>query len=307
MSDIVDGCAFEAERIGEAMPGSAPFALGWIAIEQPGPYGREALTDSHIPSDVGAQLKSRVGELSIKATLIRSAGRHADRGRLDDPRHVWVACTQPARVMLGRLTITDPAEVLDFNLEALVAGDISAVAPGIARDDDPLLLVCSHSRRDVCCARAGRPLALALASDPRWHGRVWESSHIGGHRFAPTAVTLPSGWVHGRLSEEGGERILRDASEGLVDLATARGRASLPAQAQVADLAVRQVCGTVAVDGTRVTPGDGPGRWRVATADFRRFEVSVTTHARPPRRESCNEPATAWDQLVVDSLREINT
>lgn len=307
MSKIVDGCAFEAERIGEAMPGTAPFALGWIAIEQPGPYGREALTESHFPRDVGAQLKARVDELSIKATLIRSAGRHADRGLLDDPRHVWVACTQPARVMLGRLTITDPAEVLDFNLAALVGGDISAVAPGISRDDDPLLLVCSHSRRDVCCARAGRPLALALAADPRWQGRVWESSHIGGHRFAPTAVTLPSGWVHGRLSEDDGDRVLQAASAGHVDLVTARGRTSLPAQAQVADLAVREVCGMVDLDGTRVTPGDGPGRWRVATADFRQFEVSVRAQTGVPRRESCNKQATAWEQLVVDSLRELNT
>lgn len=307
MSEVVDGCAVEAERIGEAMPGTAPFALGWVAIEQPGPYGREALTDSHFPKEVGAQLKARADELSIKATLIRSVGRHADRGRSDDPRHVWVACTQPARVMLGRLTITDPAVVLDFDFEALVAGDLSAVAPGIVRDDEPLLLVCSHSRRDVCCARFGPPLARSLAADPRWRGRVWESSHIGGHRFAPTAVALPAGWVHGRLTKDDGRRVLADAADGRVDLATARGRASLPAEAQVADLAVREACAMVAVDGTRVTPGDEPGSWRVATADYRRFEVSVGNREGPPRRESCNKAAVGWDQVVVESLREVSS
>ena len=30
--------------------------------------------------------------------------------------------------------------------------------------------------------------------------RIWRSSHIGGHRFAPTAITLPDGRYYGRLS-----------------------------------------------------------------------------------------------------------
>ena len=28
---------------------------------------------------------------------------------------------------------------------------------------------------------------------------MWESSHLGGHRFAPTALVLPTGYLYGHL------------------------------------------------------------------------------------------------------------
>ena len=48
----------------------------------------------------------------------------------------------------------------------------------------PIVLVCAHGRRDACCARLGPPLfdALAPHCPP---DALWQSSHLGGHRFAP--------------------------------------------------------------------------------------------------------------------------
>ena len=60
--------------------------------------------------------------------------------------------------------------------------------------------MCTNARRDVCCAVRGRPVALeAAAARP---GQVWECSHTGGHRFAPTAVVLPHGQTWARLTPE---------------------------------------------------------------------------------------------------------
>lgn len=61
----------------------------------------------------------------------------------------------------------------------------------------PEVLVCAHGRRDACCGRWGTLLHIELAA--RWSGiRVWRCSHTGGHRFAPTAITLPDGraWAY---------------------------------------------------------------------------------------------------------------
>lgn len=61
----------------------------------------------------------------------------------------------------------------------------------------PEVLVCAHGRRDPCCGRWGTLLHLELAA--RWTDvRVWRCSHTGGHRFAPTAITLPDGraWAY---------------------------------------------------------------------------------------------------------------
>lgn len=61
-------------------------------------------------------------------------------------------------------------------------------------------LVCTHGSRDTCCGALGPRLAQALRA--AGHQEVWEVSHIGGHRFAPTLWHLPSWRVYGRLPLE---------------------------------------------------------------------------------------------------------
>src|SRR5208282_2115670 len=77
-------------------------------------------------------------------------------------------------------------------LEGLAAGN----PPGVgAPTGGPVFLVCTHGRRSVCCARFGAPLAQALAA--RHPGQVWETTHVGGHRFAANLVILPYGLYYG--------------------------------------------------------------------------------------------------------------
>ena len=73
----------------------------------------------------------------------------------------------------------------------LAERDLKELAAGIMPSfgvvwDDPLYLVCTHGKRNVCCARLGGPLAQALAA--RHPGQVWETTHVGGHRFAANLV-----------------------------------------------------------------------------------------------------------------------
>jgi hypothetical protein len=91
-----------------------------------------------------------------------------------------------------------PAAEVPALLEQLAAAPMtpsrdlpSAVGPA------PLeVLVCAHGRRDPCCGRWGTILHAELLG---WDDvRVWRCSHTGGHRFAPTAITLPDGraWAY---------------------------------------------------------------------------------------------------------------
>jgi hypothetical protein len=59
------------------------------------------------------------------------------------------------------------------------------------------VLVCGHGRRDPCCGRWGTLLQLELAGRHP-DARVWRCSHTGGHRFAPTAITVADGraWAY---------------------------------------------------------------------------------------------------------------
>jgi hypothetical protein len=65
------------------------------------------------------------------------------------------------------------------------------------------ILICTHGSHDRCCAKYGYPIyreALKIANDRSLnHVRIWQASHIGGHRFAPTAIDLPEGRYYGHL------------------------------------------------------------------------------------------------------------
>ncbi|MFL6206737.1 MAG: sucrase ferredoxin [Acidimicrobiales bacterium] len=69
--------------------------------------------------------------------------------------------------------------------------------PSVVGDAPAEVLVCGHGRRDPCCGRWGTLLHLETAARGL-AARVWRCSHTGGHRYAPTAITLPDGraWAY---------------------------------------------------------------------------------------------------------------
>lgn len=280
------------------MVGSAPEAQAWIAVEQHGPYGRDAFTGSHFPTEIGAQLLALLDKLPIKAVLIRTPGSHGDTKRRDLHK-VWLARATPGDVGMVAVTVVDPAELLEFDFQALVGGDLSAVAPNSHFDTAPLLLVCTNAKRDLCCARHGRAIAIELAKDPQWQGRVWESSHLGGHRFAATAAQLPHGWVHGRLTSATAHAVLTQAAAGEAYLPSARGRSSLSPAAQVADYAVRDGHGISGLDATRISATGDPDEWVVQTP-VGTFRQRLRPTDGPARPESCGKDAAPWKSFVPD-------
>lgn len=65
------------------------------------------------------------------------------------------------------------------------------------------ILVCTHGSNDVCCGKFGYPiydeLRYGYAAESGGSLRVWRTSHIGGHRFAPTLIDFPEGRYWGHL------------------------------------------------------------------------------------------------------------
>ncbi len=57
------------------------------------------------------------------------------------------------------------------------------------------ILVCTHGTRDTCCGTVGMKLVSSLTAWATSHAdvRLWRTSHLGGHRFAPTLLDLPTG------------------------------------------------------------------------------------------------------------------
>lgn len=79
------------------------------------------------------------------------------------------------------------------------------------------VLVCTHGSHDVCCGRFGYPLYEELrqryAAESEGKLRVWRTSHLGGHRFAPNLIDLPEGRYWGRMRLEDLENfVIRNGS-----------------------------------------------------------------------------------------------
>ena len=74
-------------------------------------------------------------------------------------------------------------------------------APRLPTEAAPLtsrvVLVCTQGTHDVCCGIEGTRLAMAVEADASL--TVLRVSHTGGHRFAPTALTLPDGRMWANL------------------------------------------------------------------------------------------------------------
>ncbi|NJO52490.1 MAG: sucrase ferredoxin [Leptolyngbyaceae cyanobacterium RM2_2_4] len=84
--------------------------------------------------------------------------------------------------------------------------DLSRFQPYQQQTDTRDLMVCTHAQVDLACGRFGTPLYRRLRKEyaPASNGqlRVWQTSHIDGHQFAPTLVDLPEGRFWGHLEPE---------------------------------------------------------------------------------------------------------
>lgn len=300
-------CSTGSLAAGEQLEGSAPHALAWLALEQEGPWGAKAFTASHLDPETGRALEAAAGAHDVRPALVRTPGRHADTHVPHGPRQVLLAHTRPGATWLLTGTVDDPAALLGMDWAALRDGDQDAVRrslPGLAPADGPHLLVCTNGTRDVCCATRGRPVALGAAEQRP--GRVWEVTHTSGHRFAPTAVVLPAGTLHGRLDGDSAVALLDAAGRGETVLDGSRGRSTWSAAGQVAELAVRRLAGEVSLDALAVDAVTQVGEhaWSVGVRhrDGRTWTVPVTSEETGlDRAESCAKgpvPLRRWSATV---------
>jgi hypothetical protein len=285
-------CSRLSRVLDEPLAGTAPVATWWIVLEQPGPWGRKALTQSHLDPTLGAALEAAAADHGGRVALIRRPGPHPDDHR-GGPRRVWIASTQPRMTWLLGGPVVDVGALESLPWNDLAAGNVApvrAAVPGLELDIEPLLLVCTNGRRDVCCASFGRPVVTAVHE--RLPGRVWETTHLGGHRFAPTCAVLPFGVVYGRMDAEAAERVFTAARDGQFVLNSYRGRSTFQPPVQAAEELVRRAIGLdglADLDIADLTSLDGES-WRVVLAhpDGRHWRVAVTARSlHPPRPESC--------------------
>ena len=183
---------------------------------------------------------------------------------------LFLGSSVPANEWLARVDFAD----LDSLFEADVPGLFRERGGSSADVVDSMVLVCTHGKRDRCCAKFGMALfnAAAKVSDA-----VWQTTHLGGHRFAATALVLPVGMSYGRLQPEDARTWLDAEAQGeIFDLAKTRGRNAYSKHVQAAELLVLEQLGRREHGALRFVAEEAiaDGRWRVTFQEGSR-EISV--------------------------------
>lgn len=261
------------------MAGTASIVRDWLLLEHPGPWGVDALRDGRDLSAIGHELIRRSRDADVRILLIRRFGRTAT-----GPVTAFAIHSGPDRPWVERIELARFGDVAGIELERIGGPE----PPGLgAAHADPLFLVCTHGRHDRCCAELGRPLAAAMAEV--FPVATWESSHVGGDRFAGNLVAFPHGFYFGRVAPDDGPRVARGYLEGRLDLAHLRGRSCRAMAVQAAEHLLRVREGQDGIDD--VTLEDASRSADAVVARFGtvagRFEVRIVVEPGRPERLTC--------------------
>jgi hypothetical protein len=232
---------------------SAPEASrAWLLIEHPGPWPHEP-ADTPLPKPLRALVSSAVA-FGIRVQMIRRPGRR-QMGEVRSVFAGWTAGSEPwlrrGEVPAGSADLTGAeltgadltgAELTGLDLQRLSSGSEPSFGSPVS---EPVFLVCTHARRSPCCGRFGAPIARALAA--RHPGQVWETTHVGGHRFAANLVILPHGLYYGPVGVDAATAAISAYQHGAITPGRYRGRAGQPKSTQQAEHALLTRTGSLQV------------------------------------------------------------
>lgn len=267
---VPETCSDASHAAGEALAGTATQGHRWLVVELRGAWGRDAVSDTDMPPDVRAHLQAFDGKVIL--------ARRPDRRR--------GVIVFRAEVSEGRSTVV--AQELDSLEQLPLATGAGDPVSG------PLVLVCVHGRRDACCARLGLPLFTALSgSIPP--PRLWQVSHLGGHRFAPNVLVLPHGIQLGRVPLDRAQGVAALLENGRIPLDLYRGRTLYAPAVQAAEIAARRLTACDGFDELRLVSHDGALVTFATPAG--ELTIRVEERAGPKVPASCGtdgEPTKSW-------------
>ncbi|NJL49331.1 MAG: hypothetical protein HC929_20155 [Leptolyngbyaceae cyanobacterium SM2_5_2] len=246
---MISSCAAFAQQQGESLIGTAPPTRQFVLIECPHPWAEAMAQSRGLPLSMAVQIQHWAQQWPDTQFLLFTGQRlpscSCQSLNLQSRRILIFEApenrVQTYRVMQIEVATPDhlTAALADW-FAARTRGKWPKAAHALTGRH---IFVCTHGRHDRCCGRYGYPFyrqAKALVESleqaqrlPRSGIHVWQVSHIGGHRFAPTLIDLPEGRYYGSLTLADWQLLLlRQGSLSLLSRIY-RGWALLPAPVQV--------------------------------------------------------------------------
>jgi hypothetical protein len=288
MSDFF--CSDLARAEGDQVLGTAKTIRLYLAVEYWPPWHRKAAQSELLPAEVRGWLSDLKGRIPDSRFLLVRQPESKDRKPA-----CFVAIPCETGSALYRFSLRDYADLLSLDIDAILAGRSE-----LPSAEAPMFLVCTHGKHDKCCARNGNPVVNALREE--FAAEVWETSHLGGCRFAANLLCLPQGLLYGQISPANASAVIRRHKQGAVTLEHFRGRCSFSKPVQAAEHFLRREMGIHGIDQLRLAGSTAAGQdhWithfqLAGAATTFTIEHSVSRSATP-RLVACSdtEPEFIW-------------
>ncbi len=223
-TQLLKYCSLASRENGERLAGTAPYYQHWILLEYRRPWRKKAVEDNQLPAEVRAHLSDALAQLAnARMLFIKQEQKQGPQKRL------FVVAVRDEGCRVREFCFTNYRDVLHFDILGAAREEIPAGMPY----PEPLYLICTNGNRDKCCAKFGWPVyqsLRALGGDA-----VWQCTHLGGHRFAPTMAVFPPGVALGRVAPGALGEIFAKLHRGEIPLEYLRGRVGYPAYVQAAE------------------------------------------------------------------------
>ena len=259
-------CSELSLAAGEPMVGTADRVDVWLLLEYKPVWRAKAVTDNDLSPEIRAWLDRQME--SVTGRGLKPRLQFIRRPELDrDETSMFVGAADG----LFRFESVGYDAITDVDV---------ADTSSMRRVEAPEYFVCTNGQRDLCCARFGLPVYARLREVVG--DRAWQTTHLGGHRFAPNVLTLPQGVLYGRVRPDDVPGFVADIESGRLARDHVRGRSVLPAEAQAAEMALdEEMLELVGCEAGRVTmrTANGERRIRVVEADAMDILASCTDEA----------------------------
>lgn len=238
-------CSDLSREAAERSFGTASIGDVWLLVEYREGWGTHALEESTLSAPVKRHL-NKFCKLVPRSRVLFIKQERLRHGALSC---FVVRCRERAPSIV-KFTFSGHDELLEIDLAAAANAAATDDPPACGeRVDTPLYLICTHGKRDKCCAKFGYALYKSLrAGAAATREQVWQSSHVGGDRFAANLICFPHGLFYAHVTEEAGRVILSEYEHGRrLVLAGYRGRTCYSYPVQAAEFFIRQETGINAI------------------------------------------------------------
>jgi len=290
-------CASESRQANEPLAGTAKpsdvFFLIETNVTEYGGWGKEIVKTIGKEGDFAPYINHLKSVPRAKVLLIRQPQANE--------MNFYIAVTNQAQPKLYHTMLSSYDDLLTVDTATIAPDSVPQIGGQAMTEVDELYAVCTNGKHDACCSTYGIPVYNAMVQHAGAE-KVWQVSHIGGHRMAATLIAFPQGIYYGHLDTFNAEEVVTNHRAGYLMTHKYRGRGAYNNQVmdvpthqavEAVEHHVREQAKKYKIDDLSLhsVQAQGDMSWCVTFVDNndKQYQVEVKTTMSEPRQSSCGD------------------